>query len=231
MTKFETSGAGRDDSYDSVIRNIVNTAIASDQVIDIFSAAGLDKPELSILSDEFLKEIEGMKYKNVAIELLKKLLSDEIKIRSKFNLAKSKSLLEMLDGAIKRYQNNLLTTAEIIEELIRIAREINAADKRGHDMGLTTDELAFYDALETNDSAVKVLGDEQLRTIAREIATRVRKNATIDFAIKETARARIMVIVRRILNKYGYPPDKQPIAIELVMKQAENLADIWSSEA
>lgn len=227
LTKFETSGTDRDNSYDSVIRNIVNSAIASDQVVDIFSAAGLEKPELSILSEEFLKEIEGMKYKNVAIELLRKLLNDEIKVRSKHNLAKSKSLMEMLDGAIKRYQNNLLTTAEIIEELIHIAREINAADRRGQDMGLTEDELAFYDALETNDSAVQVLGDEQLREIAREIADKVKKNATIDFTIKETARARIMVIVRRILNKYGYPPDKQPAAIELVMKQAENLADLW----
>jgi type I restriction enzyme R subunit len=228
LTKFEPSGTDRDDNYDSVIRNIVNSAIASDQVVDIFSAAGLEKPELSILSEEFLKEIEGMKYKNVAIELLKKLLSDEIKLRSKHNLAKSKSLMDMLDGAIKRYQNNLLTTAEIIEELIHIAREINAADRRGVDMGLSEDELAFYDALETNDSAVKVLGDEQLRAIAREIAEKVRHNATIDFAIKETARARIMVIVRRILNKYGYPPDKQPTAIELVIKQAENLADVWT---
>lgn len=230
LTKFETGGNGKGESYDSVIRNIVNSAISSDQVVDIFGAAGLEKPELSILSEEFLKEIEGMKYKNVAIELLKKLLSDEIKIRSKHNLAKSKTLMEMLDGAIKRYQNNLLTTAEIIEELIRIAREINAADKRGQDMGLSEDELAFYDALETNDSAVKVLGDDQLRAIAREIADKVRKNATIDFAIKETARARIMVIVRRILNKYGYPPDKQPAAIKLVMKQAENLADVWASQ-
>jgi type I restriction enzyme R subunit len=228
LTKFETGGAGKDENYDSVIRNIVNSAIASDQVIDIFSAAGLEKPELSILSDEFLKEVEGMKYKNVAIEVLKKLLNDEIKTRSKHNLAKSKSLMEMLDGAIKRYQNNLLTTAEIIEELISIAREINAADKRGQETGLSDDELAFYDALQTNDSAVSVLGDDQLRAIAREITDNVRKNATIDFAIKEAARARIMVIVRRILKKYGYPPDKQPAAIELVMKQAENLADVWT---
>lgn len=230
LIKFETDSSGRNESYDSVIHNIVSSAIASDQVVDIFSAAGMEKPELSILSEDFLKEIEGMKYKNVAIELLKKLLADEIKIRSKHNLAKSKSLMEMLDSAIKRYQNNLLTTAEIIGELIRIAREINAADKRGESMGLSEDELAFYDALETNDSAVRVLGDDQLRTIAREIADKVRANATIDFAVKETARARIMVIVRRILNKYGYPPDKQPQAIEMVMKQAENLADVWAAQ-
>ena len=227
LTKFETGKGTTDNGYESVIRNIVDSAIASDQVVDVFDAAGLEKPELSILSEEFLKEIEGMKYKNVAIELLKKLLADEIKLRSKHNLAKSKSLMEMLGNAIKRYQNNLLTTAEIIEELIHIAREVNAADKRGEDMGLSQDELAFYDALETNDSAVKVLGDDQLRNIAREIADKVRKNATIDFAVKESTRARIMVIVRRILNNHGYPPDKQSAAIKLVMKQAENLADTW----
>jgi len=231
LAKFEPGETKRDENYDSVIRNIVNSAIASDQVIDIFSAAGLEKPELSILSDEFLQEIQGMKYKNVALELLKKLLADEIKTRSKRNLAKSKTLMEMLDGAINRYLNNLMTTAETIDWIINnVAREINAMDKREQEMGLTPDELAFYDALETNDSAVNVLGDDQLRGIAREIADKVRKNATIDFSIKETARARIMVIVRRILNKYGYPPDKQPAAIDLVMKQAENLADVWALE-
>ncbi|MDF9407588.1 type I restriction endonuclease subunit R [Pelotomaculum isophthalicicum JI] len=229
LAKFETGGAGGGDGYDTVIKNIVDSAIASEQVIDIFSAAGMEKPELSILSEEFLKEIEGMQYKNVAIELLKKILNDEIKMRSKHNLTKSKSLMDMLEAAIKRYQNNLLTTAEIIEELIRIAKEINKADKRGEEMGLSEDELAFYDALETNDSAVKVLGNDQLRAIAREIADKVKKNATIDWTIKESVRARLMVIVRRILNKYGYPPDKQKMAVDLVMKQAENLADIWTS--
>jgi len=228
LAKFETGGAGNGNGYDTVIKNIVDSAIASDQVIDIFSAAGMEKPELSILSEEFLKEIQGMKYKNVAIELLKKILNDEIKLRSKHNLTKSKSLMDMLNAAIRRYQNNLLTTAEIIEELIRIAQEINKADKRGEEMGLSEDELAFYDALETNDSAVKVLGNDQLRAIAREIADKVKKNATIDWTIKESVRARLRVIVRRTLNKYGYPPDKQPAAIELVMKQAENLADVWS---
>jgi type I restriction enzyme R subunit len=191
---------------------------------------GLEKPELSILSEEFLKEVQGMKYQNVALELLRKILSDEIKSRSKRNLAKSKTLLEMLDGAINRYMNNLMTTAETIDWLINnVAREIKESDNRGQYINLTEDELAFYDALETNDSAVNVLGDEQLKEIAREIADKVRKSATIDFAIKETARARIMVIVRRILNKYGYPPDKQNAVIELMMKQAENLADAWVS--
>ncbi|MEG6572804.1 type I restriction endonuclease subunit R [[Clostridium] cellulosi] len=229
LTKFETSGESGI-NYESVIKNIVDSAIASDEVVNIFDAAGIEKPELSILSDEFLMEIKGMKHKNLAIELLKKILSDEIKVRSKYNLTKSKSLMEMLTSALKRYQNNLLTTAEIIEELIRIAKEIKNADRRGEELGLSEDELAFYDALETNDSAVKVLGDETLRTIARELADKVRKNATIDWTLKESVRAKLMVLVRRTLNKYGYPPDKQQRAVETVMKQAENLADIWVSQ-
>jgi type I restriction enzyme R subunit len=230
LTKFETDDNSGSSNYESVIKNIVDGALYSDSVIDIFDAAGLAKPEISILSEEFLKEIQGMKYKNVAIELLKKLLSDEIKLRSKHNITKSKSLLEMLDGALKRYQSNLLTTAEIIEELIRIAKEINASDKRGFDMGLNNDELAFYDALETNDSAVSVLGDDQLRDIARELADKVRRNATIDWTVKESVRARLMVLVRRTLNKYGYPPDKQEKAVQTIMKQAESLADIFTSK-
>jgi len=169
-----------------------------------------------------------MKYKNVAIELLKKLLSDEIKIRSRHNITKSKSLMDMLDGALKKYQNNLLSTAEIIEELIRIAREVKAADKRGEALGLNEDELAFYDALETSDSAVSVLGDEQLRKIARELAEKIKRNATIDWTVKESVRAKLMVLVRRTLTKYGYPPDKQEKAIQIVMKQAESLANIWT---
>lgn len=230
LTKFETDDSSGSSNYESVIKNIVDGALYSDSVIDIFDAAGLAKPEISILSEEFLKEIQGMKFKNVAIELLKKLLSDEIKLRSKHNITKSKSLMEMLDGALKRYQTNLLTTAEIIEELIRIAKEINAADKRGIDLGLSTDELAFYDALETNDSAISVLGDDQLREIARELADKVRRNATIDWTVKESVRARLMVLVRRTLNKYGYPPDKQEKAIQTIMKQAESLANIFTSK-
>jgi len=229
LTKFETGGRDGSGRYESVIKNIVEGALYSDKVIDVFDAAGLSKPEISILSEDFLKEIQGMKYKNVAIELLKKLLADEITLRSKHNITKSKSLMDMLDGALKRYQNNLLTTAEIIEELIRIAMEIKAADKRGEDLGLSEDELAFYDALETNDSAVAVLGDDTLRDIAREIADKVKNNATIDWTIKESVRARLIVLVRRTLRKYGYPPDKQEKAIEHVLKQAENLADIWAA--
>lgn len=231
LTKFESDRGTGKESYETVIKNIVDTALYSDKIVDIFDAAGLAKPEISILSEDFLLEIQGMKYKNVAIELLKKLLSDEIKIRSKHNITKSKSLMDMLDGALKKYQNNLLTTAEIIEELIRIAREVKAADKRGEDLGLNEDELAFYDALETSDSAVSVLGDDQLRNIARELADKVKRNATIDWTVKESVRAKLMVLVRRTLTKYGYPPDKQEKAIQTVMKQAENLANIWAEPA
>ena len=168
-----------------------------------------------------------MKHQNLALELLKKILNDEIRSRSKTNLVRSKALLEMLETAIKKYQNNLLSTAEIIQELIELAREIKASDQRGAKLGLSEDELAFYDALEINDSAVQVLGDEQLRLIAREIAEKVKTNATIDWTIRESARAKLMVLVRRTLNKYGYPPDKQQKAIDTVLKQAELLADYF----
>ena len=227
------SGLGWSVSPGFPIKQIVDEALSSDKVIDIFEAAGIDKPEISgleVLSDEFLLEVKGMKHQNLALELLKKLLNDEIKTRSKTNLVKSKKLLEMLEGAIKRYQNNLLTTAEIIQELINIAKEIKEADKEGERLGLTKDEVAFYNALEVNDSAVMVLGDDQLKEIAREITDKVRANATIDWTIRESARARLMVIVKRTLTKWGYPPDKQAKAIETVLKQAELMADFFTKD-
>ena len=229
LVKFEGTGTGRTDTeIETAIKQIVDEALSSDQVIDIFDAAGIDKPEISgleILSDEFLLEVQGMQHKNLAIELLKKILNDELKTRARTNLVKSRKLLEMLETAIKKYQNNLLTTAEIIQELIRIAKEIKASDIEAEKLGLTQDEMAFYDALETNDSAVAVLGDEILSTIAKEIADKVRANTTIDWAIRESARAKLMVLVKRTLTKYGYPPDKQQKAIDTVLKQAELLAD------
>jgi type I restriction enzyme R subunit len=234
LVKFEGTGIGKSDiEIETAIKQIVDEALSSDKVIDIFEAAGIDKPEISgleILSEEFLLEVKGMKHQNLALELLKKLLNDEIKTRSKTNLVKSKKLLEMLEGAIKRYQNNLLTTAEIIQELINIAKEIKEADKEGERLGLTKDEVAFYNALEVNDSAVMVLGDDQLKEIAREITDKVRANATIDWTIRESARARLMVIVKRTLTKWGYPPDKQAKAIETVLKQAELMADFFTTE-
>ena len=235
LAKFDApTGGGRTDlEIETAIKQIVDEALSSDKVIDIFDAAGIDKPEISgleILSDEFLMEVEGMQHKNLAIELLKKILNNELKVRAKTNLVKSKKLLEMLESAIKRYQNNLLTTAEIIQELINIAKQIKEADKEGEKLGLNNDEVAFYNALEVNDSAVQVLGDETLKEIAKEIADKVRANATIDWTIRESARAKLMVLVRRTLNKYGYPPDKQQKAIDTVLKQAELLADFFTSE-
>lgn len=231
LVKFEGTGTGKSDiEIETAIKQIVDEALSSDKVMDIFEAAGMAKPDISILSDEFLLEVKGMKHQNLALELLKKLLNDEIKTRSKTNLVKSKKLLEMLEGAIKRYQNNLLTTAEIIQELINIAKEIKEADKEGERLGLTKDEVAFYNALEVNDSAVMVLGDDQLKEIAREITDKVRANATIDWTIRESARARLMVIVKRTLTKWGYPPDKQAKAIETVLKQAELMADFFTTK-
>jgi type I restriction enzyme R subunit len=226
LVKFEGTGSGKSSAdIDSAIKQIVDSALTSDKVIDIFDAAGIKKPDISILSDEFLLEVQGMKHQNLALELLKKILNDEIKSRARTNLVKSRKFLEMLEASIKKYQNNLLTTAQIIEELIRIAKEIKESDKEGERLGLTTEEVAFYNALEVNDSAVQVLGDETLKQIAKEIADKVKKNATIDWTIRESARAKLMVLVKRTLTKYGYPPDKQQKAIDTVLRQAELLAD------
>jgi type I restriction enzyme, R subunit len=232
LVKFESIGSGKSNyEIETAIKQVINEALSTDKVIDIFEAAGIDKPELSglqVLSDEFLLEVKGMKHQNLALELLKKLLNDEIRTRSKTNLVKSRKLLEMLESSIKKYQNNLLTTAEIIQELINLAKEIKNADKEGERLGLRVDEVAFYNALEVNDSAVQVLGDDQLRELAREIAEKVKSNSTIDWTIRESARAKLMVLVKRTLTKWGYPPDKQPKAIETVMKQAELLAEYFT---
>ncbi|RYE28485.1 MAG: type I restriction endonuclease subunit R, partial [Sphingobacteriaceae bacterium] len=234
LVKFEGTETGRSNKEnETTIKQIVDEALSSDQVIDIFEAAGVTKPEISgleILSEEFLAEVKGMNHQNLALELLKKLLNDEIKTRAKTNFVKSRKLLEMLENAIKRYQNHLLTTAEIIQELINIAKEIKEADKEGKKLGLTIDEVAFYNALEINNSAVQILGDDYLKDIAREITDKVRANATIDWTIRESARAKLMVIVKRTLTKWGYPPDKQLKAIETVLKQAELMANFWTDE-
>jgi type I restriction enzyme R subunit len=225
LLKFEAGESESTKNYESAIRQIVNQAVESTEVVDIFDAAGIKKPDISLLSEEFLQDIKDMKHKNLALELLKKILNDEIRVRLKFNITQGKNLLEMLEASIKKYQNNLLTTAEIIEELLAIARQVRETD--GLAEKLTKEEFAFYSALEINDSAVMQLGDETLKMIAREVADKVRKNATIDWAMKESARAKLMVIVRRTLNKYGYPPDKQEKAVTTVLKQAEVLADYW----
>ncbi|MBU4223048.1 MAG: type I restriction endonuclease subunit R [Euryarchaeota archaeon] len=232
LVKFVGGGSGRSDiDIETAIKQIVDEALSSDQVVDIFDAAGIKKPEISILSEDFLMDIKGMKHQNLALELLKKILNDEIRTRSKTNLVKSKALLEMLENGIKRYNNGLLTTAEIIQFLVdEVAKKIKEHDKREIQLGLSKEELAFYDVLAENDSAVEVLGDDKLRIIAIEVAEKVKANATIDWTIRESARAKLMVLVKRTLNKYGYPPDMQQKAIDTVLKQAELLADFWTAE-
>lgn len=196
--------------------------------MDIFSAAGLKRPDISILSDEFLADVKNMPQRHLAIELLRKLLNDEIKTRSAKNLVQSRSFAEMLARSIRAYQNRALDTAQIIQELIELAREMREANKRGETLGLSEDELAFYDALEVNDSAVKVLGDDTLKTIARELVQTVRNNVTIDWTVRESARAKLRVLVKRMLRKYRYPPDKQEKATQTVLEQAELIAKDWA---
>lgn len=216
------------DDIEQAIRQIISRAVASDEVIDIFKAAGLKKPDISILSDEFLADIQNMPQKNVAIELLRKLLNDEIKLRSRKNVVQSRSFLEMLERTIHSYQNRAIEVAEVISELIELGKEMREANKRGDILKLSEDELAFYDALEVNDSAVKVLGDDTLKDIARELVKSVHENATIDWTMKENVRAKLRVMVRRILRKYGYPPDKQEKAAQTVLEQAEVIAKDWA---
>ncbi len=231
LLKFEGDGGdGEKKNYDTAIRQIINQAVSSTEVVDIFDAAGIKKPDISLLSEQFLQDVREMENKNLGLELLKRILNDEIKVRLKFNITEGKKLLEMLETSIKKYQNNLLTTAEIIEHLVEIARQIRSVDGLAEKLNLSKDEFAFYTALEVNDSAVKVLGDEKLKIIAREIADKVRKNTSIDWNMKESARAKLMVLVKRTLNKYGYPPDKQQKAVDTVLKQAEVLADYWTEQ-
>jgi type I restriction enzyme R subunit len=218
-----------DEELDHAVRQIVSRALVSDEVIDIFAAAGLKKPDISILSEEFLAEVRDMPQRNVAVELLRKLLAGEIRRRGRKNVVQGRSFAEMLEHAIRRYQNRAIEAAQVIEELIALAKEIREAETRGEDLGLSEDELAFYDALETNDSAVKVLGDETLRTIARELVATVRANVTIDWTVRENVRAHLRVLVKRILRKHGYPPDKQEKATETVLEQAEVLSELWAA--
>ncbi len=216
------------EDLDTAIRQIVSRAISSDKVIDIFSAAGLKKPDISILSDEFLADIKKMPQRNLALELLQKLLNDDIKTRSKRNLVQSKSFSEMLENTIRRYQNRTIEATQVIMELIELARQMREAKSRGEKLGLNEEEEAFYDALEVNDSAVKILGDETLKTIARELVETIRHNTAIDWTVKESVRARLRTAVKRILRKHGYPPDKQEKATLTVIEQAELLCKDWA---
>ncbi len=231
FAKATPSEGKTQEELDTAIRQIVSKAVAADEVIDIFAAAGLKSPDISILSDEFLQEVRDLPQRNLALELLRKLLNDEIKVTARKNMVQARSFREMLERGIRQYQNRSIESAEIIEELIELAREMRDAHKRGENLGLTEDELAFYDALEVNDSAVKVLGDETLRTIARELVETVRKNVTIDWTVRENVRARMRTLVKRLLRKYGYPPDKQEKATLTILEQAEVLSKDWTVAA
>ncbi|HSF02460.1 MAG TPA: DUF3387 domain-containing protein [Solirubrobacterales bacterium] len=211
------------------MRQIISRAVAPEGVIDIFAAAGLARPDLSILSEQFLGQVRGMPHRNLAVELLWKLLDGELRTRRRKNVVQARSFAEMLERTIRRYQNRALEAAQVIEELIALAREMREANARGEALGLTEDELAFYDALETNDSAVRVLGDATLRGIARELVETVRANVTIDWTLRENVRAHLRVLVKRILRKHGYPPDKQERATQTVLEQAALLSAEWAA--
>lgn len=213
------------EDLDIAIRQIVSNAVASEGVIDIFSAAGLENPDISILSEDFLEDLQKLPQKNLALEMLKKLINDEIKVSSKRNIVEARSFKDMLQASIQKYQNRGIETAEIIAELIELAKKMREAQQRGEKLGLNISEIAFYDALSTNESAQEDLGDDTLKQIARELADRIRKSATIDWTIKDTVRAEMRAMVRRLLRKYKYPPDQQEEATELVLAQAEVLAE------
>ncbi|MBU0963068.1 MAG: type I restriction endonuclease subunit R [Nanoarchaeota archaeon] len=227
LTKLTLIKSKESEELDSAIRQIISKAVISDRVIDIFESVGMKKPNIEVLSEEFLVEVKDIPQKNLAFEALKKLLTDEIKLISKKNVVKGRSFAEMLDKTIKKYTNKAIETAKIVEELIELAKTIKKDQNEGKKLGLNDDEIAFYDALEVNDSAVKILGDEILRKIAKEISDTLRKNVTIDWAIRENVQANLRVCVKKILRRYGYPPDKQESATQTVLKQAEVIARDW----
>ena len=229
LSKRAASEARPQEELDLAVRQIISRAVASEGVMDIFTAAGLEKPNISVLSEEFLAEVRGMPHRNLAVELLQKLLEGEVSMRRRKNVVQARSFAEMLEKTLRRYQNRAVEAAQVIEELIGLARDMREANARGERLGLSEDELAFYDALETNDSAVQVLGDETLRDIARELVETVRRNVTIDWTLRENVRAHLRVLVRRILRKHGYPPDKQERATLTVLEQAEVLSEGWAA--
>lgn len=230
LAKRAPADAAPEEELDQAVRQILSRAVTPEGMVDIFAAAGLEKPDISILSEEFLAEVQGMPQRNLAVELLQKLLKGEVRTRRRTNVVQARSFTDMLDQTIRRYQNRAIEAAQVIEELIQLAREMREASVRGERLGLSDDELAFYDALETNDSAVQVLGDETLRDIARELVDTVRRNVTIDWTMRENVRAQLRVLVKRILRKHGYPPDKQEKATQTVLEQAQVLSAAWATD-
>ena len=229
LAKAHRGDPRSDEDLDHVIQQLVSRAVEPGEVVDIFRVAGLNRPDISILSDEFLAEVRGLPHRNLAVEVLRRLLNDEIRTRGRRHLVQARSFAEMLERSIRAYQNRAVETAQVIEELIALAKEMREATQRGEQLGLSEDEVAFYEALEVNDSAVAVLGDATLKTIARELVKSVRANVTIDWTVRESVRAKMRVAVRRILRLHGYPPDKQEKATKTVLEQAESFAEAWAA--
>lgn len=225
LVKFESKETRSDEEIETTIRQVIDQALVTEQVIDIFDASGIKKPDISILSEEFLLEVKNMKHKNIALEVLKKLLNDEIKTRSKTNLVQSKSLMEMLENSIKKYHNKIITAVEVIDELINISKDIKSMDKEPKELGLTDFEYAFYTAVANNESAKELMSKDVLRELAVVLTQKVRENASIDWTIKESVRAKLKIAVKRVLRQFGYPPDMQALATETVLKQAEMIAN------
>ena len=225
LVKFDSPVGGRsNEELETTIRQVIDQALVSEQVIDVFDAAGIKKPDISILSDDFLAELKGYEHKNVALEVLKKLLNDELKSRAKRNLVQARSLMDMLEAAIRKYHAKILTAAEVMDELIKVSKDIVASDNEAKSLGLTDFEYAFYSAVANNDSAKQLMQQDQLRELAVVLTQRVRENASIDWTIKENVKAKLKVIVKRTLRQFGYPPDMQLLATETVLKQAEMMA-------
>ena len=224
LCKFETNSSySNNEEMETAIRQIVDESIVSDKIVDVFDAAGIKKPDISILSEDFLLEIKNMEHKNLAIETLKKILNDEIKSRTKTNLIQSKSFMEMLQNSINRYHNKILTAAEVIDELIKLAKDISSKDKESQKMGLTEFEYAFYSAVADNESAKELMQKDKLRELAITLTKKIKQNASIDWTIRESARASMRRAIKRTLRKYGYPPDMKKLAIDNVLGQAEKL--------
>ncbi len=229
LVKSASGGGKTGAERDFAVQQIVSRAVVSTDIVDILGAAGMSRPDISILSDEFLAEIQGMERKNLALEALRKLLEGDIQSRSRTNVVESKAFSERLEAAVARYHSNAITTAEVLQELIAIAKDIRAARARGEETGLSDEEIAFYDALADNESAVDVLGDDKLKVIAQELVVSLKQNVAVDWTHRESARARIRVLVKRILRKYGYPPDLQDAAVRTVLEQAERLSARWAA--
>jgi len=228
LTKREITEKKRtNEERELAIRQIIGSALVSDEVVDIFQAVGLDKPNIGILDDDFLNDVRNLPERNLAVELLERLLEGEIRARFATNVVQQTKFSELLANVILRYQNRAIETAQVIEELIAMAKKFKEAIGRGEELGLNTDELAFYDALANNEEAVREMGDEILKKIAHELAENLRKNITVDWSVRENVRASLRLMVKRILRKYKYPPDKQEAAVQLVLDQAETLSAEW----